>query len=78
MYKIQVLHNYLYKLVTELRYRLPDAMYRVRGDTIITHDVEIVDIAKNIFQFQPGLLVVDHAVPRTKIELSRGSDGDTW
>jgi hypothetical protein len=78
LYKIQVLHNYLYKLVAELRYRLPDAMYRVRGDTIITHDKTIVDIAESIFQFQPGLLVVDHSVPRTNIEMGRGTDGDTW
>ena len=77
MYKIQVLHNYLYKLVAELRCRLPDAMYRVRGDTIITHDATIVEIAENIFQFQPGLIVVDYSIPRNNIEVIRGNGSDT-
>ena len=58
MYKIRVLHNYLYKLIEELHTQLPNIKFQVRDDTLTTSDPQIVEFAKYVFQFQPGLLVI--------------------
>ena len=66
MYIIKVRHNYLYKLLEELAYLHPGAAYRIENDTLRTHDEQVVEAAKYIFQFQPGLLVIEHSIPTNK------------
>lgn len=71
MYHIRVLHNYIYKLVAELNYQLPDAMYQIEDDAIITEDYSIVDVAESLFQFQPELLMVDYFVSNSDLGIDR-------
>ena len=64
MYQIKVRHNYLYKLLEELPFFLPDAKYRIQDDdTIVTANPQMVEIANYVFQFQPDLLIVEYFLP---------------
>ncbi len=66
LYKIKVLHNYLYKLIEELPFLLPEAKYRITNGTIVTQDPKVVEAAKYVFQFQPDLLMVEYLVTAQK------------
>ena len=72
MYKINVRHNYLYKLIGELPYLYPEAKYRIKNDSIITSDPQVVEVAKYVFQFQPDLLVIEYLVPGKNRQTDRG------
>lgn len=72
MYKIKVRHNYLYKLIGELPYFLPEAKYWLKNDILITRDHQVVEIAKYVFQFQPDLLVIEHLVTTQKNDTTTG------
>lgn len=76
MYKIRVLHNYLYKLIEELHSQLPNAKFQVKNDTLITNDPQVVELAKYVYQFQPGLLVIKRSLPTSseKEHLEMGSE----
>jgi hypothetical protein len=42
----------------------PEAQYRIENGTIFTSDEKVVEAAKYIFQFQPGLLVIEHSLTK--------------
>lgn len=78
MYQIRVRHNYLYKLMAEVNFHFPGAMYQIQDDAIITDDYRIVDVAEYVFQFQPELLVVDYFVTDSEINGESAQKKETF